>query len=103
MADRARSRLHGVGDIDHGVTYRRHRGWVIVKFDNYAYSASGTESNLGTLPTGFRPNASVYAALAGISGGSTSDAYCVVYTGGVVKANGRASGAKLYGEIVFPV
>lgn len=85
------------------VTYRRHRGWVIVKFSNYAYSASGTEVTLGTLPAGFRPNASVYAAIAGISGGSTSDAYCAVDTSGSVRVNGRASGAHLYGEIVFPV
>lgn len=83
-----------------GVTYRRHRGWVVVNIDNHAYTGSGSEVALGTLPTGYRPSRWSYNALLG---GTTAVPYVSVATDGTVRVNGRASGAKLYGEVVFPV
>ena len=86
-----------------GVTYRRHRGWVVVNIDNHAYTGSGSEVALGTLPTGYRPSRWSYNALLSTGVGATQVPYVSVDPSGNVKVNGRASGAKLFGEIVFPV
>ena len=85
------------------VTYRRHRGWVIVKFDNHAYTGSGSEVVLGTLAAGYRPDGYTYSALFNTGVGTTAVPYVSVAADGTVRVNGRASGAHLYGEIVFPV
>ena len=86
-----------------GVTYMRHRGWVVVNIDSHAYTGSGSEVALGTLPTGYRPGRWSYNALLSTGVGTTSVPYVSVDPSGNVKVNGRASGAKLFGEIVFPV
>lgn len=86
-----------------GVAYRRHRGWVVVNIDSHAYTGSGSEVALGTLPTGYRPSRWSYGALLSTGVGATQVPYVSVDTSGNVKVNGRASGAKLFGEIVFPV
>lgn len=85
------------------VTYRRHRGFVIVKFNNYSYTGSGTEVAIGTLAAGYRPDGLFYSALFNTSVGTTQVPYVSIATDGTVRVNGRASGAKVYGEAVFPV
>lgn len=105
------SGLSGTVDLDttawqtlaSGVTYRRHRGWVVVNIDSHAYTGSGSEVALGTLPTGYRPGRWSYNALLSTGVGTTQVPYVSVDPSGNVKVNGRASGAKLFGEIVFPV
>jgi hypothetical protein len=82
------------------VTYKRNMGWVIVKFNGATYTGS-TEQVIGTLPSGYRPTAYIYAAL--VAGTSNVGPYCAVTTGGDVRLNGRTSGASVYGEVVFPV
>lgn len=86
-----------------GVTYRRHRGFVVVKFNNYSYTGSGTEVAIGTLAAGYRPDGLFYSALFNTSVGTTQVPYVSIATDGTVRVNGRASGAKVYGEAVFPV
>ena len=83
------------------VTYKRSMGWVIVKLNGAAYTGSGSEQVIGTLPSGYRPTAYIYAAL--VAGTSNVGPYCAVTTGGDVRLNGRTSGASVYGEVVFPV
>lgn len=79
------------------------QGWVVVNIDSHAYTGSGSEVALGTLPTGYRPSRWSYSALFSTGVGATQVPYVSVDTSGNVKVNGRASGAKLFGEIVFPV
>lgn len=86
-----------------GVTYRRHRGFVMMKFNNYSYTGSGTEVVLGSLPTGYRPDGLTYSALFNTSVGTTQVPYVSIAADGTVRVNGRVSGAKVYGEAVFPV
>lgn len=86
-----------------GVTYRRHRGWVIVRFDSYSYTASGTEVAVGILSVGYRPNVKIFSAAFATGVTMNMTPYITVSTDGYVRVNGHVSGAKVYGEAVFPV